>query len=168
MKYEIGDFVSKSYTGICRVEDVLHLDINGAKSDKLYYLLIPIDSRTDKIYVPVSATDMNLRLCMTSEEAWEFIKRIPEIEATWISNEKMREQKYKEIIKSNNPEALVSVIKMIYQRKKERVEQGKKGTAADEKYFQMAEKLLHAELGVALGRSKQEICRLITDYIEKK
>ena len=80
----------------------------------------------------------------------------------------MREQRYKEVIKSNDPEALVSVIKMIYQRKKVRLEQGKKSTSYDERYFQTAENLLYMELGAALGKPKQEICQLIIDFMNEK
>lgn len=166
MKYEIGDFVSKPVTGICRIENILHLDVSPQKSDKLYYLLIPINDKKEKIYVPVLNSESKLRSCLTEEEAWDLIKRIPEIQAIWITNEKMREQKYKEVIKSNRPEALVSVIKMIYQRNQERFAQGKKNTASDIKYFQMAENLLYGELGVALGKPKEDICQLIIDYID--
>ena len=56
------------------------------------------------------------------------IEQISEIEAIWIDNEKKREQEYKEVIKANNPEALVSIIYMIYQRKRMRLEQEKKVT----------------------------------------
>ena len=104
---------------------------------------------------------------LTAEEAWNLIERIPEIETIWIDNEKMREQRYKEVIKSNDPEALVSVIKMIYQRKKVRLEQGKKSTSYDERYFQTAENLLYMELGAALGKPKQEICQLIIDFMNE-
>ena len=51
----------------------------------------------------------------------------------------MREQSYKDAIKANDPEALVAIIKMIYQRKQTRLAQGKKCTATDAKYFQTAE-----------------------------
>ena len=43
--------------------------------------------------------------------------------------------------------------------------QGKKCTATDARYFQIAENLLYMELGVALGKPKQEICKTIIDYI---
>lgn len=43
------------------------------------------------------------------------IKRIPDIPTAWINNEKMREQNYKVAVKANDPEALVAIIKMIYQ-----------------------------------------------------
>lgn len=119
----------------------------------------------EKIYVPVSKSDSRLRSCLTKKEAWNLIKRIPEIPTVWINNEKMREQSYKDAIKANDPEALVAIIKMIYQRKQTRLAQGKKCTATDAKYFQTAENLLYVELGVALGKPKQEICKTIIDYI---
>ena len=95
------------------------------------------------------------------------IKRIPDIPSAWVNNEKMREQNYKVAVKANDPEALVAIIKMIYQRKQKRIAQGKKCTATDAKYFQIAENLLYMELGVALGKPKQEVCKTIIDYMNQ-
>ena len=121
MKYEIGDLVSKPVTGICKIEDILYLNLLDEKNKKMYYLIKPIEDEKDKIYVPVSNSDSRLRLCLTKEEAWNLIKRIPEIPTAWINNEKMREQSYKDAIKANDPEALVAIIKMIYERKQKRL-----------------------------------------------
>ena len=79
MKYEIGDFVSKPVTGICKIEDILYLNPQDERNNKLYYLMKPIEDEKEKIYVPVSNSDSRLRLCMTTEKAWNLIKRIPEI-----------------------------------------------------------------------------------------
>ena len=125
MKYEIGDFVSKPVTGICKIEDILYLNPQDERNNKLYYLMKPIEDEKEKIYVPVSNADSRLRLCMTKKMAWSLIKRIPEIPTAWVNNEKMREQNYKEAVKANEPEALVSIIKMIYQRNQKRLAQGK-------------------------------------------
>ena len=95
MKYEIGDLVSKPVIGICKVESTVYLDLTGSKNEKQYYLIKPIEDEKEKIYVPVSNADSSLRLCLTKEEAWNLIKRIPEIPTAWINNEKMREQNYK-------------------------------------------------------------------------
>ena len=165
MKYEIGDLVSKPVTGICKIEDILYLTPQDEKNNKLYYLMKPIEDEKDKIYVPVSNSDSRLRLCLTKEEAWNLIKRISEIPTAWINNEKLREQNYKEAVKANDPEALVAIIKMIYQRKQKRLAQGKKCTATDARYFQIAENLLYMELGVAIGKPKKEVCETIIEYI---
>lgn len=167
MKYEIGDFVSKPVTGICKIEDILYLDSQGEKNNKLYYLMRPVEDERETLYVPVVNAASGLRLCLTNEEAWKLIKRIPEIPTAWTDNEKMREQKYKEAVKSNSPESLVAIIKMIYQRKQKRIAQGKKSTATDAKYFQIAENLLYMELGMALGQPKEEVCKTIIDFINK-
>lgn len=167
MKYEIGDLVSKPVTGICKIEDILYLNPQDERNNKLYYLMKPIEDEKEKIYVPVSNADSRLRLCMTKKMAWSLIKRIPEIPTAWVNNEKMREQNYKEVVKANEPEALVSIIKMIYQRNQKRLAQGKKCTATDARYFQTAENLLYMELGVALGKPKQEICKTIIEYINQ-
>lgn len=167
MKYEIGDLVSKPVTGICKIEDILYLNPQDERNNKLYYLMKPIEDEKEKIYVPVSNADSRLRLCMTKKMAWSLIKRIPEIPTAWVNNEKMREQNYKEAVKANEPEALVSIIKMIYQRNQKRFAQGKKCTATDARYFQTAENLLYMELGVALGKPKQEICKTIIEYINQ-
>ena len=37
MKYEIGDFVSKPVTGVCKIEDIVSLNLTGKKENKLYY-----------------------------------------------------------------------------------------------------------------------------------
>ena len=167
MKYEIGDFVSKSVTGICKIENILYLNPQDERNNILYYLMKPIEDKKEKIYVPVSNSDARLRLCLTKEEAWNLIKRIPDIPTAWTNNEKMREQNYKEAVRANNPEALVAIIKMIYQRKKKRLAQGKKCTTTDARYFQIAENLLYMELGAALGKPKEEVCETIIEYINK-
>ena len=165
VKYEIGDLVSKPVTGIYKIEDILYLNLLDEKNKKMYYLIKPIEDEKDKIYVPVSNSDSRLRLCLTKEEAWNLIKRIPEIPTAWINNEKLREQNYKEAVKANDPEALVAIIKMIYQRKQKRLAQGKKCTATDARYFQIAENLLYMELGAAIGKPKKEVCETIIEYI---
>ena len=52
---------------------------------------------------------------------------------------------------------------MICDRKEERVRQGRKVTAVDERYFKLAENLLYAELEVALDKDKEEVHRLIQE-----
>lgn len=35
MKYEIGDFVSKSVTGVCKIEDIVSLDPDWQKREQI-------------------------------------------------------------------------------------------------------------------------------------
>jgi CarD family transcriptional regulator len=166
--YAIGDHVVKSVDGVCRIDNILHLNMSGIDKNKLYYLLTPIRDEAKKIYIPVDTADRTLRRAMTEESARQLIDRIPEIDEIGIDNEKLRELRYKEAIRSCNPEALVSIIKNIYLRKQKRVALGKKDTVIDSQYFQMAETNLYSELGFALHKDKSDICRIIKESIMLK
>ena len=165
--YQVGDYVVKAYTGVCRVEEITHPEGMDVDKNKLYYLLIPLSDEKMKIYVPTDSQARGLRKALNSEEAWEVINSIPEIEEVQIDNEKQREQKYKEAIRDCNPKMLVGIIKTMYRRKQRRTAQGKKDTAMDERYFKLAEEYLYSELAFALDRNKNEMCKLIEETIHK-
>lgn len=159
--YSVGEYVVKANKGVCRIENIMHLDMPGIDKDQLYYYMIPLEAPNSKLYVPVDDKKNEIRKIMTEEQAWDVINAIPGIEATWIVNDKQREQKYKEVIQSRDPQALVGIIKCMYIRKQERNAQGKKSTAVDEHYFKLAEESLYSELAFAIGREKSEMKSLI-------
>jgi CarD family transcriptional regulator len=163
--YKIGDYIVKSMTGVCKVADITHLDMPSVNKDKLYYLLLPIDDNSGRIYAPIDLIDSSTRMVMSKEDALELIKKIPFVPQTWIEDDKLRHEKYKQTVKSCNPESLVEIIKMAYLQKKNRMAQGKKNTAVDERYFKVAEKNLYSELGFVLNKSKDEIYDLIAESV---
>ena len=85
--YKVGDYIIKATQGLCRVEDILHLDMSGADKNKLYYLLVPVNDHKDKVYMPTERADSKTRKAMTEEEAWNLIHRIDEIDELKIENE---------------------------------------------------------------------------------
>jgi len=119
-------------------------------------------------FVPVDADRTRIRPVMTGDEAMDFIYCMDEIEAAWIANDKQREQKYKETLRSNDPADLVSIIKSLYRRGQDRIAMGKKVTATDERYFRQAEDTLYTELAFALEKSKDEVRALITTVMQEK
>ena len=167
-QYQIGDYVVKFNVGLCRVKDILPLDGMRTVEKKLYYLLVPSSDESMKIYVPVEQNSCQIRRVLSFEEARKMIKRIPWIEVMHIENEKQREQKYKEAVRSCDPERWISMLKTIYCRKRERNSQGKKNTAVDEHYFKMAEELLYAELAFALGKEKSEMRQFLAETLKKE
>lgn len=164
--YQIGEYVVKSAKGVCNIRAIVHPDFVDDKR-KMYYLLMPLSDKNAKIYVPVDMKAGMIRSIMTEKDADALIRKIPRINKTWISNERERERSYREEIQSNDPERLVGVIKLIYQRKKTRQEQGKKTTAVDERYFDIAENLLYSELEVVMRKNRNEINAMIKKCCEE-
>lgn len=154
--YQVGDYVVKSANGICVVKDIMNPDFVD-DDKKLYYELQPLADSKTVLYVSTDRDDGSMRAVITEEEAENLIRMIPTIDEPWINNERERERNYKEAIKSNEPEKLIGIIKLIYQRKKMRLEQGKKTTIVDKQYFDKAEDLLYSELELVLKKSRDEI-----------
>ena len=166
--FEIGDFVIKANNGICRVDDIGHLDISSANKERLYFFLTPLNETSTKVYVPTDKVNNGLRRVITEDEAWKFIESIPEIDEAWITDDKQREQKYKEAIQSCDPQKLMSIIKSMYARIQKRTAQGKKSTSVDEHFFKIAENNLYTELAFAIGKNKEDMQNIISEKIAEK
>ena len=162
--FEIGNFVISAANGICEIADTVTMNLSG--TDREYFLLVPVEEKTAKVYIPVDAAEKRIRPVLTKDEAWQVIRGIPQVEETWVENEKERERIYKDAIASREPKQLIGITKNLYRRKKERMDAGKKCTAIDERYFKLAENQLFAELAFALGEDKKNIKQIIAEHID--
>lgn len=162
--FEVGEFVVYGSKGVCQITDISHIDISGADKNRLYYVLSPVGDRNAKIYAPTDNQKITMRKVISKEEADKLISELPEIELLWVPDDKQREAKYKEVMRTCDYRAWVSIVKTLYLRKKERTAQGKKITALDERYMKAAENELYSELSLTLGIPKDEM----EDYIKDK
>ena len=162
--FEKGNFVVNANNGICEISDIVTMDMSGTKKE--YYVLIPIEEKTAKIYIPVDVAEKRIRPSLKKEDALKLMKEIHAIDGVFVENEKEREKIYKEAINSRDPKRLISIVKTLYARRKKRVEEGKKGTAVDDRYFKLAENHLHSELAFALDVEKSEVGKIIETYVK--
>lgn len=151
-------------TGVCEVLDVTTIDYEGMPKDRLYYILHPYDKKAGKIFTPVDNKKIPMRSIISKEEAKELVDSISTQGSLWIADERMREKSYKECIKNSDCKELSRIIKTLYLRKEERVAQGKKITALDERYLKLAEDILFSELSFSLEIPKDEM----KEYIEER
>lgn len=161
--YKIGDFVLNTNNGICEIKDIVSMNLSGSSKD--YYLLVPVEEKTAKVYIPVDNAAQRIRPTMSEEEVWTLIHVIKDIPEVYIKNEKEREKTYKEALSSKDPKQLISIIKTLYLRRQKRLDTGKKNTAMDERYFKLAENHLHAEIAFVLKVEKTEVGKLILEHI---
>ena len=162
--FEIGNYVVYGNTGICRIDDITTRDMMGNGIEKEYYVLTPVNTDNAKAFLPVDNHKVVLRAVITKDEAVNLIDRIPQIKDIEESNDKLREEKYKQLSRQCDCESWVSIIKTIHVRKKERELQGKKPTATDERYFKLAEDKLYEELCFAMDLDRDGII----DYIKMR
>jgi CarD family transcriptional regulator len=164
--FQVGDVVVYENRGICRVEKITELNLPGAKAGQKYYELKPVYEETGKIYSAVDNEKVVMRQMLTKEEAEQLIGEIPGIPEMWIGDEKQREMKYKEAMRSCDCRQWVSIIKTLYTRRQNRLMQGKKTTNTDDRYYKKASDNLHGELALALGVQKSDMETVIRNQLE--
>lgn len=162
--YNIGEYVVCGNKGVCTVEDITKLTLPGADKEQSYYILRPVYLQTSTVYMPVSSSDGAIRRVLSEDEAKKLVDNISEVPVLSVSNDKFLEQEYKVCMRSNECTQLVRVIKTISDRKKKRLEAGRKVTALDAKYGHLAEENLYGELAIALHIPKNEVENYIISH----
>ena len=152
-----GEYVVCGNKGVCVVDDVTTLNISGIDKERQYYILKPVYMAGSTVYIPVDTAKESMRRILSHEEADRLIESIPQIPRIVIANDKLLEQEYRNCMKTNCCEEWIRIIKTIYQRKKKRMEAGRKVTAVDAKYFRIAEDNLYGELAISLNVEKNEV-----------
>ena len=156
--FNVGEFVVFGTDGVCMVENVGALEMEGVAKDKQYYTLTPVGKKgSNRIFAPVDGKRVVMRKVLTVEEARDFVESLDDIGRLKIPDERKREDTYKAVLQSCDHIKLTELIKEMYARRSERAAVGKKLPSVDERYFTAAENSLYSELGLSLNMEKDEI-----------
>ena len=164
--FAIGDYIVYGTTGVCKVEAIGRLQKDGFPADVEYYTLAPSYVKGSTIYARVEGTKVLMRPVMTRSEIDQLIAEIEAIEPLVVTDEKKREEIYREVLKSGDLRKIISAIKLLCKRKEERLLQGKKVTASDDKYFKLAEDSLLGELAIVLGMDKASVREYLNHFMK--
>lgn len=160
--FTVGDYIVYGTDGICIVKDISQIDIPGAPSGRTYYLLSPVGVRESKIYSPVDNTKVVMRKIISKEEAAELLKKLDAIQEIPVTDDKVMEQQYKEMIASCDLLQLFSLVKTIRKRQDKRISEGKKITSTDDRYLRRAQEAICSELMLALDKDREEVLELVS------
>lgn len=164
--FKKGDFIVYGVTGVCEVMDITTINLPDVPKDKLYYVLRPYYHKGSKVFSPIDNEKTIMRRVISKEEAINLIDDIPNIQELWITNDKLREEEYKEVIRSCKCREWIRIIKTSYTRRQERLNQGKKTTATDDRYLKLAKDSLYSELALSLKISKDDVEQYIWSRIK--
>lgn len=159
--FTIGDYIVYGNDGICMVKDISQIDIPGAPSGRVYYLLSPVALKESRIYSPVDNTRVTMRKIVTKEEAAKLLNNLDKIQEIPVTEDKLMEAKYKEIIASCDLVQLISLVKTIRRKQNKRISEGKKITSTDDRYLKRAEEAICNELMLALDVERDEVLDIV-------
>ena len=144
----IGDYVIYQEQ-VCQIKEQKMNEFTKLES----FILVPILDSSLKLNVPVN--NPNIKNLMTKEEIKNLISLMPSIPLIDIE-EKLLENEYKRLYHSGSKEDLIKIIKTTYRRNQDRLNNNKKISEKDNKYFTLAENLLYSEIATVFGISLEE------------
>lgn len=150
--------------GVCTIVDVETKSVDRKKVE--YFVLEPKEQPGARYYVPTQnpAALAKLRPLLSAEELETLLASESTRRISWIADENLRKQKYRELINSADRAALISMIRALYRHRQEQLEAGRKFHQCDENFLRDAKKLLCSEFSLVLGIPQSEV----SGYIEKK
>lgn len=160
MSFNVGEHVVYGSCEICKIEEKVKRCFDGI-NEKEYLRLIPIFSKSSNFYIPADDYEGKIRRLLTKEEIYALIDEMPNAQTQWCDDKNQRKNRFFSVLRSDNYHELISMIRTIYEKRREQNSQGKKLHAVDEKVMHEAEKLIHHEFSFVLGIDEDEVDRFI-------
>lgn len=160
-----GEYIVCGNKGVCMVEDISTVHMEGVDNHKLFYFLRPVSLKSSIIYIAVDNKIPSIRRILTREEALTLIDSLPSIECLCIPDDRNAEAVYRESFHKNDIVEMIKIMKISYFKRQERISQGRKVAAVDDKYYKLASESLFGELAISLDIDIQEIEQFILDKI---
>jgi CarD family transcriptional regulator len=165
--FSIGDYVVYGTNGVCRVDAVCPSPLDK-KDTRLYYALKPLRGTGQAvIYTPVENNRVPIRPIIEKNEVEAIFERILEIPCLSVSVEKQRREVYRTALVSTEIEAYISLLKTIYNRRRELSSMQRRLPDFETEYDMQARRNLYAELSVVLNLPFEGIESYICERAEK-
>lgn len=161
----IGECVIYGSHGLCQVREILVPTFLERGKEKQYYMMISAVDAGSVLYVPVEGAEDKVREVISADYAEDLIDDIEEVEEIELPEGKKAEPAILEIIKRNVVDEMMGLVMSLRRIKATREAEGKRFATLNEKYLNMAEKLLYTELAYSLETEKDNIKRRVLEML---
>lgn len=159
-----GEYIIYGGEGVCEVKAVGQPPFGGG--DRQYYTLAPV-YHTGVIYAPVDVS-IPMRPILTRQEALALIDAIPGMEEDFAFRPDPRKaaQEYKAVLQTYDCANLLRLIRMLYNKNRQAITDGKHYGQTDDRFLRQAKELLYGELAMALDIPFGEVEAAIVRAVE--
>lgn len=159
-RYAKGDYVVHPGQGVCEVDRIVEHEFNG--TSRLEYELYPAVGPRMRICFPVSNEDA-LRPVVARREAQALVAEMPTMANDAFCDPKSWavEEHFRDGLRHGDCRDALRIAKTMHDRMERERARGKRPKACYERIFKEARERALVELGVALGRSRDEVDSMI-------
>ncbi|SDB33190.1 transcriptional regulator, CarD family [Pseudobutyrivibrio sp. YE44] len=166
MEYQVGDYLVHEGSGVCQIEDIDDMELMGKGSRKTYYCMSPVFKAGAKVFTPIIGSTVKLRPVAEEARFAKILDNIDDIQCIEEPNDRMLQERFKEVMGEFTPESLARVVKTVLIRKWQRIEAGKKVMAIDEKILSVAGRKLYEEMAFSMGKDIPSVQHMFEDAVK--
>ncbi len=166
MEYQVGEYLIHETSGLCHVDDIADMELMGKGSKKTYYCMSSVYREGAKVYTPIEGSSVRLRHVASAECFRNILTNMRDLALIEETNDRLRQEKFKEIMGEFTPESLARVVKTVLLRQRARQAAGKKVMAADEKTLATAGRKLYEEMAFSMGKDIAEVQELFAKAVK--
>ncbi|GGA74504.1 CarD family transcriptional regulator [Ornithinibacillus halotolerans] len=153
--FKVGELIVHEEHGVCKIDDICDKEFGG--KIRTYYELHPIDNTDLKISMPINNDKVVMIRLVDKEEAKEVLQTFNEPGIEWISDVKIRNKEYNNIIRSANRTDISKVVNTLMKKKHEASVDRKSFAEQDKKLLKKTQQILFEELALALDTTFEDI-----------
>ncbi len=164
--FSIGDHVVYGFHGVCRILAREERTVDRKKV--LYFVLEPLNQAGARFYIPAEnpAALSKLRPVLSKQELDALLASEDVRQDSWIQDENLRKQRYRELIVSGDRGALIGMVGSLYRHKEAQAAAGRKFHLCDENFLRDAEKLLNSEFSLVLEIPAEQVQGYILNALQ--
>jgi len=164
--YQKGDHVVYNSVGVCRVVDICRKDF-GDGTEGEYLILETVYGNGMTVYIRTDSYKDILRPLLTRDELLALIQTLPDADDEWITDNPTRKELFHHAIQSKDQGELIRMIKLLYTRKRNLENEGKRLPFSDAESMKEAEKLLTNEFAFVLKIEPDQVVPFILEQLSQ-
>lgn len=163
-----ADYVVYKSNSVCKVGGLEERVIAGTLDKRNYLVLVPINKKESKIYVPADNEILlsKLRKALTKDEIDLVLSSCKGLAVSWIDDRKIRMENFKKTLSEGDHKSLLLMIRCILDRKQYLAMTHRKISGQDDNVLQSAIKMVDEEFSFSLAITKEEVEAYIKKVLE--
>lgn len=161
----IGDTVLFGTEGVFVIDRITQKEIGGKIAD--YYALKSRNNDNSVIYLPSDNQMLigKIRRLLTESEIRELLVQISDFGDIGIEDNKLRKEKFQEILQSGDREKLIRLAGAIYKHQQDMKLRHRKLSLSDERILKEVERIISVEFAYVLNIDRSDVPKYIQSHI---
>ena len=165
MSCKVGDVVLYGSDGVCRIEEISERKIGSEIFS--YYVLKPVYDARSTVLVPLQNKKLLDKMAeiISEKELFESINSAKAESLEWTEDDAQRKEIFKGIIDSGCIADVLRALMLLYARRDELDDCGRKLRAADEIILRECEKILYDEFAYVLCMERENVKAFLAEKL---